>query len=393
MSFTLLWPQVGALQGAGGPAWTAKVLFAGRRQPLLVPADNPPQARAALAVFVANPLWRWLGRAHLRCDRWLPARWRLPTIRWENFPARKLFGAAAQQQSGHAVLCGSPGPLQKIAVLHMAGDRQRWQLAKIAVRPSADTAVGLEAAWLDRLGAAAGLAGFVPRLTATGTLACGRRFVAMSAIPDGGTATRFGGAHRSFLAALGALGPTFLPWSDTEAFTRLQSRARAVTPLLGSRHSSLVWSALEEIEREIGARSLPACYAHGDFAPWNVRDDTGSLFVFDWEYAESNGNPLQDYLHFHLMSRLARHRPVGPRFMRPLVLRAARHAETVFGANSGVAEAAGALASHYLLDVVTFYVDASRQLDPRHPVLRAYLRLLEQRARWLPAGTTGGVQA
>jgi hypothetical protein len=76
--------------------------------------------------------------------------------------------------------------------------------------------------------------------------------------------------------------------------------------------------------------------------------------------------------------------------MAPLLSRAGRHADSVFGVRSGVAEAAGALAMHYLLDVITFYVEASRCLDPRHPVLRAYLRLLEQRGQWLATGAAIG---
>lgn len=392
MSFASLWPHLRALQGDAGPTLGARVLFAHRRQPLLVPLERPREAQAALGLFVANPLWRGLGRAHLRLDGALPASWRLPVVNWERFPVRELFDAQAGDGARYAILCGSPGPLQKIAVLRMVHDRSRWQLAKVAVQPSADAAVALEAGWLGKLGRVADLAPFVPTLTAAGTLAGGRHFVTMSAVPHGGPAFRFDQAHYSFLVALGALGRTFLPWSITGAFTRLRSRTRAVAPLLDTRHRDIVWSALEEIERQIGSRSLPACFAHGDFAPWNLRKETGNLYVFDWEYAELNGNPLQDFLHFHLMSRLARHRPVGPRFMRPLVARAACHAEAVFGAGSGVPEAAGALAAHYLLDVVTFYVAASRQLDPRHPVLRAYLRLLEQRTRWLPPDPAGGLR-
>jgi aminoglycoside phosphotransferase (APT) family kinase protein len=177
------------------------------------------------------------------------------------------------------------------------------------------------------------------------------------------------------------------PWADTEAFNRLRERAQAVRPMMQAEHRALIDAALAEVEQRIGVCRLPACLAHGDFAPWNVRVQAGRLFAFDWEYAQAGANPLHDYLHFHLMSRLARHRPLGTRFMAPLLSRAGRHADSVFGVRSGVAEAAGALALHYLLDVITFYVEASRCLDPAHPVLRAYLQLLQQRGQWLGART------
>ena len=375
---------------SGGPAaplapiFEARVLFAWRRQPLLVPARNARCAHAALRFFVGNPLLRGLGHALLALDRKMPRAEILPVFRWEGFPAPALFGEELAAGASYAVLCGSPGPLQKATILCQPRDGLTPRVAKVALQPTADLAVTLEEHWLHELGHLPQIAAFLPRLTNAGALASGRRFVAMSALPTDGAASRFGHAHRQFLFALGAQGGIH-PWADTEAFNRLRERARAVHPMMKAEHRMLIDAALHEVEQRIGVCRLPACLAHGDFAPWNVRVQAGRLFAFDWEYAQAGANPLHDYLHFHLMSRLARHRPLGSRFMAPLLSRAGRHADSVFGARSGVAEAAGALALHYLLDVITFYVEASRCLDPNHPVLRAYLHLLKQRDRWLAA--------
>lgn len=44
---------------------------------------------------------------------------------------------------------------------------------------------------------------------------------------------------------------------------------------------------------------LPACWVHGDFAPWNIRNvPHHPAVLIDWEDAERGGLPLQDAFHF-----------------------------------------------------------------------------------------------
>jgi hypothetical protein len=45
---------------------------------------------------------------------------------------------------------------------------------------------------------------------------------------------------------------------------------------------------------------LPATIIHGDFAPWNLREDAGKVSAFDWEYAELDGLPYFDETHYRL---------------------------------------------------------------------------------------------
>ena len=56
---------------------------------------------------------------------------------------------------------------------------------------------------------------------------------------------------------------------------------------------------------------LPACWAHGDFAPWNMKQQPGrELMLIDWEDARRGGLPLQDYFHFlHVQDYLFDQRP------------------------------------------------------------------------------------
>ena len=108
------------------------------------------------------------------------------------------------------------------------------------------------------------------------------------------------------------------------------------------------------------------------------------LYVFDWEYAEESGNPIQDFLHFHLIQRALQRWPTSANNMPVLLQEVAAFARDVFGEKSGVAQACGPLTLHYLLDTLTFYTTASGYLAPRHPVVHTYLELLRRRAEWMP---------
>jgi phosphotransferase family enzyme len=58
----------------------------------------------------------------------------------------------------------------------------------------------------------------------------------------------------------------------------------------------LMESALAEL---CDTHCLPACWVHGDFAPWNMRRrEHGAAALIDWEEAERGGLPLQDAYHF-----------------------------------------------------------------------------------------------
>ena len=56
---------------------------------------------------------------------------------------------------------------------------------------------------------------------------------------------------------------------------------------------------------------LPACWQHGDFAPWNIkRQSDGRCSLVDWEDARRNSLPLQDAFHFlHVQDFLFRANP------------------------------------------------------------------------------------
>lgn len=68
--------------------------------------------------------------------------------------------------------------------------------------------------------------------------------------------------------------------------------------------SSVVGSAVQLLA---GAQ-VPVTLVHGDFVPWNMVLDGGTLRVFDWEYGCLEGLPNWDETHFMLQVGLILHR-------------------------------------------------------------------------------------
>jgi hypothetical protein len=390
LSFDHVWPHLRALRSHvktdDRVEW--RVLYPFRARPLLLPNGEASRARAALEVFVGNPLLRWVGHLLLGLDNLLP--WHiLPRVKLNEFPLGVLFGPHSAERALCAVQCGSPGPFSKLSVFCPADEVEPAKVAKIALEASADRSVHREAYWLRTLGSSGAAAPFLPQLLTHGVLPCGRAFITLSFLPGNASSSRFGRLHREFLAVLAGLTPKTSHWFAGSAVHRLRQRSDALAALLTPGRRASFAAALDDIRRGLGRRSIPACLVHGDFAAWNVRIAEQRLYVFDWEYAEANGNPLQDFVHFHLIARAIRRGSVGAGWMRNLLRRAAVHADQIFGPDSGVAEAAGPLALHYLLETVVFYVEASGYLDLNHPVIRAYLGLLDERAQWLPQDAHG----
>ena len=383
MSLAQIWPQLTMLRAepAEGDSVAWKVLYAGRRQPLLVPLDLA-QARSAISFFMRNPLLRYWGHMLVTLDRLLPRAQLLPTVKLENFPYKSLFNSG--DLSSVALFFGFPGPLQKLTVYCPGADGELGIVAKVALQDSADEAIAQEAHWLGKLNRLQALRAFLPRLLMEGKLSCGRRYISMLALPPGLSSSHFDTPHYAFLRVLAQQKPMLYVWRQSEAYQRLQQRLQAISPLLTPPQQALLLDALNEVDLQIGDHELPASMVHGDFAPWNLRICDGQLFVFDWEYAEACGNPLQDFLHFHLIPRALQRWPLRTRWMPDLLGASRRFADRLFGPDSGVAAASGALITHYLLDTITFYVEASGELDMQHPVLSTYMRLLDERATWLP---------
>ncbi len=64
-----------------------------------------------------------------------------------------------------------------------------------------------------------------------------------------------------------------------------------------SQQKIMSW-AVDAIETYYGAQKQLFCAYHADFTPWNMFEDAGRLFVFDFEYGRYSYMPYLDMFHF-----------------------------------------------------------------------------------------------
>lgn len=102
-------------------------------------------------------------------------------------------------------------------------------------------------------------------------------------------------------------------------------------------------AAAEAATRRLAGVDVPVTLVHGDFAPWNVRIDHGSVRVFDWEYGSLDGIPSWDRIHFKLQTGLLLERWTARELVEQVHAQASTHegsADGVYTAREHVAVAA-----------------------------------------------------
>lgn len=109
--------------------------------------------------------------------------------------------------------------------------------------------------------------------------------------------TAFCSMHRQFLRQLWNTEPVSRAGSSliTEAAADWQKSL----PQLPSEWCDLGQASLQQASRCLERRTVLCGVMHGDFAPWNTRQENGRLFVFDWESAENGRPTLWDVFHFN----------------------------------------------------------------------------------------------
>ena len=374
---TVSWPQTRV---------SGKLLFAGSKRPLLVPKGDDVFVRDAIRLFVHGNARRAWAATMLKLDRWLPPLQLLPTVKPQQFPLPEVYEELGIAEDSFAIFYGPPGPLRKLTVFSSAADRS---LTKIALLPSADAMVRNECKILTLLADKQIGIDSVPRLLSHGQLSSGRRFVRTTVFQAGRYEPRFGAMHRAFLELLYAHRSCAKCWAQSYSYRLLLTRAAAIRNMLHRKDSELIDSALADVAALGGTEPVAECVVHGDFAPWNITVADDRLRVFDWEYAAVRGNPLRDFLHFHLIPDAVSHRIPGSTALNRLGSNAREHLACLAGQLPSL-QLVGALMLQYLAETVTFFCAMDGELKTSHPVIEAYIRLLQDRHAWLPTGVSYG---
>lgn len=363
----------------------------GARRRLFLPQGSNGLQEYCLRFFLSQGWQRMLMRGTLASSRLLG----LPQISTRSELQQEL-AHHAEAMSACRGLCrdgaleiafkrGSPGPYQKISALAVSAISEDRIFLKYAVKNTADKTVNWEASWLSRLAVTDALRGQVPELLDSGRLPCGRAYLMTSVSPTLETVPRFSRQHEQFLVELGRATSDWRRYGASDEAQRLPAMLRDLGEVLGPVvHADLVGGWNDALSVLAGWEG-PLVVAHRDFAPWNVRWSPQGVFVFDWEYAIQQANPLHDFYHFHLVRKaLSKWKRVSPGDLSRLMSAAHDYAHRAYPEALWDERVVSALLLTYLLDVVLFYTDSGRLFDPKHPVLATYWALIRSRKRWLP---------
>jgi hypothetical protein len=253
-------------------------------------------------------------------------------------------------------------------------------LVKTSTDERGDRRLEREAQWLRELAEVDSLEGQVPRVLEEGWRE-GHRFLVVSLAQAGLQETRaFTTDHARFLASLGKARFRVADFELSAGCRWLQS---SITALQERNVDDECVQALQHAYRDCEAALLywtgPYVLSQGDFAPWNIRTFGSQLFVFDWGQARAEASPLDDVLHYLMVQRALRHRPVGVRFLRAAMRRAHEFARQAYPEWTWRPHVIGALTLVYLLGAVVHHARESGSCESS-----AYWRLLETRNSWMP---------
>ena len=361
--------------------FSGTILFGRSERPLLVPHGDNGFAHEAIQLFMHGKLRRTLATLLFRLDDWLPGLRLLPNIQTSQLPLPEVYEELGIVEDTFAVYYGSPGPLRKLTI-YSASAKGR-SVTKIALQASADAMICNEGKILAMLADLGVGMDCVPSLISHGQLSSGRRFVRTTVLPSGRRDPRFGPMHSAFLGELYTHRDCVTVWNLGHGYRALKNRLETVRPNLDRASCDLIDSVVADIATLSGNEPIAECIVHGDFAPWNISVMDDRVCVFDWESAVLRGNPLHDFLHFHLISEALLRRVQSNAVLKRLLHDAVRH---LAGVTNHLPDKrlVAALMLQYIADIVVFFCVADGELKLGHPVIKAYLRLLRGRRGWLP---------
>lgn len=265
----------------------------------LIPLDSPAISAGALHLYAAvrasarikHALAR--GAARIGYPFWY--RDELLVACRETPPLEENLGIAVNNPDVRlAISSGAPGPSDRrkpsIAIVDMCGALRG--VAKVAVSPITDGLVRHEASTLRSLeNSARGV--LAPRVMLADVVD-GKYTLVQSPLTGRPARAELTVSHRRFLDSLrcGEHEPLFgTTWGTTlrDRVARASDEERALVSLF------------QTLSETLSERPVPRAVVHGDFVPWNLRENAGVLAACDWENATIDGVALVDEMHHRLV--------------------------------------------------------------------------------------------
>jgi len=249
-------------------------------------------------------------------------------------------------------------------------------LVKTSTDEQGDQTLEREAQWLRELEDVESLEGQLPRVLEEGWRD-GHRYLVLSLARAGAHETRaFTSDHARFLASLGKARFRVADFEVSGVCRWLQGSIQEF-----QRHEAFaeLQRAYYDCESALLYWTGPYVLSQGDFAPWNIRTFGSQLFVYEWGRARAEASPLDDVLHYLMVQRALRRRPVGVRFLQASMRRAQEFAREAYPEWTWRPHVIGALTLVYLLGSVLHHGRESGACETS-----PYWRLLETRTDWMP---------
>lgn len=199
-----------------------------------------------------------------------------------------------------AIFCGTPCVHQKISIQISCGNRI---ISYVKVTASEDIRAVFEhenriLTTLHRQGIEC-----VPECLYRGTLSSGLHVFIQSTTKTAQSKMvhEWTNLHSLFLTMLAVRTQQELPFGQTD-FNRdlnlLESRLSEFD------EAEVVEKAITEVRTHYEGKNVAFSVFQADFTPWNMFEERGKLYVFDWEYARLTYLPHLDYFHFMIQTAI-----------------------------------------------------------------------------------------
>jgi hypothetical protein len=251
-----------------------------------------------------------------------------------------------------SVSVGQRGAYQKHTLRVMTPNGTAIAYAKLADVGLAKEKIAAEHANLAYLAGFDDLNAYVPRILRFGEVE-GWLVLVTSAGPDGPGPFGFSNDHQRFLRRLFVDSRLEKPLFGSTLWTTISS-----TLIWLSTRAPQVWMdrfnrTIALVRKEFGDLPIALSMVHRDFTPWNTRQMSTGLFIFDWEAGILEAPPLLDLIHFHAIQHVLLGRRFG--IHDQAIIDAA---STIVGSKMMRAMDIDSLYLVYLLDVACYYLRA-----------------------------------
>lgn len=110
--------------------------------------------------------------------------------------------------------------------------------------------------------------------------------------------------HERFLSSMYEATKTTMPYNKTDFYKSMKYIQSCMGSVGLQQRLKTVYTALERINKAFAGKDIEVCAFHSDFTPWNMFEENGLLFVFDWEYASFSYPPYLDRMHFFMQTAI-----------------------------------------------------------------------------------------